>query len=78
MYAVGLVLAADAHPGNASALKRAAELDMQTTLHEAWRTLPGMLSDQVVGRREDMEHTATGPLKACRAFVKRLASELAA
>lgn len=60
------------------ALKTAADLDLRADLHDERLELLGTLSAQGESRREDIADEASRTLKECRAFLKRLASELAA
>lgn len=60
------------------ALETAATLDLRADLHNERLELLGTLSAQGESRREDIADEASRTLKECRAFLKRLASELAA
>lgn len=60
------------------ALETAANLDLRADLHDERLELLGTLSAQGESRREDIADEASRTLKDCRAFLKRLASELAA
>jgi hypothetical protein len=60
------------------ALETAADLDIRPTLHEERMALLATLSSQGDSRREDVVEAASRTLKECRAFLKRLASELTA
>ena len=60
------------------ALETAANLDLRPALHEERLALLDMLSAQGESRREDIADAASRTLKDCRAFLKRLGSELAA
>lgn len=60
------------------ALETAAELDLRPALHEERLALLEKLAAQGESRREDIADEASRTLKDCRAFLKRLAPELAA
>jgi hypothetical protein len=60
------------------ALVTAAELDIHPALHDERLALLDTLSAQGDSQREDIADEASRTLKECRAFLKRLASELAA
>lgn len=58
------------------ALETAADLDIRPALHEERMSLLDTLSSQGDSQREDVVEEAGQTLKECRAFLKRLASEL--
>jgi hypothetical protein len=60
------------------ALETAADLDLHARLDEERLALLDTLSSQGESRREDIADEASRTLRDCRAFLKRLASELAA
>ncbi|WP_156386058.1 hypothetical protein [Devosia sp. Root685] len=60
------------------ALETAADLDIGAALHEERLVLLDTLSAQGESRREDIAEETSRTLKECRAFLKRLASELTA
>lgn len=59
------------------ALETEADLDLRADLHDERLTLLDTLSARAESQREDVANAASGTLKDCRAFLKRLASELA-